>query len=402
MINETGMNTQSRIISIDIMRGLTLLLMLFVNDLNMDVAPHWLGHMKADFDGMGLADWVFPGFLFIVGMAIPFAFSKRLSTGNNTKGTIIHIFTRTLTLLLIGVLMLNSERVDAHLTGMNQNLWAILMYLSVFLIWNNYSEISEKRFLTRALRITGIIVLIFLAIIFRSGKPENHGYFVTEWWGILGLIGWGYMVSALTYLFLRDSILKTSLAVIFFLVINILSASHLISIGGLAGTVFGVLTDGNVPFIVLTGLLAGVILKKASMKDYMKTILIYLSLGALCIAGGFILRKWFIISKIYGTPSWGMICNGISFLVFALLYWVTDIKEKRKWSFFIKPAGENSLTTYLAPDILYFTIWMSGVNVLFYKDFHSPVAVVAGSLIWAILMAGLTALLARIHIRLKI
>jgi heparan-alpha-glucosaminide N-acetyltransferase len=57
--------SSERIISIDIMRGLTLLLMLFVNDLNMDVAPAWLGHMKADFDGMGLADWVFPGFFFI-------------------------------------------------------------------------------------------------------------------------------------------------------------------------------------------------------------------------------------------------------------------------------------------------------------------------------------------------
>ncbi|MEZ4998779.1 MAG: hypothetical protein R2758_15425 [Bacteroidales bacterium] len=45
--------------------------MLFVNDLNMKVAPKWLGHMPAQFDGMGLADWVFPGFLFIVGMAIP-------------------------------------------------------------------------------------------------------------------------------------------------------------------------------------------------------------------------------------------------------------------------------------------------------------------------------------------
>ncbi len=73
--------SSNRISSIDIMRGLTLLLMLFVNDLNMDVAPAWLGHMKADFDGMGLADWVFPGFLFMVGMAIPFSFSNRISQG---------------------------------------------------------------------------------------------------------------------------------------------------------------------------------------------------------------------------------------------------------------------------------------------------------------------------------
>jgi heparan-alpha-glucosaminide N-acetyltransferase len=43
------------------MRGLTLVLMLFVNDLYMPGVPAWLGHRAADFDGMGLADWVFPG-----------------------------------------------------------------------------------------------------------------------------------------------------------------------------------------------------------------------------------------------------------------------------------------------------------------------------------------------------
>ena len=78
------MNKESRVISIDIMRGLTLLLMLFVNDLNMRVAPAWLGHMPVDHDGMGLADWVFPGFLFIVGMAIPFAISGRMKKGELT------------------------------------------------------------------------------------------------------------------------------------------------------------------------------------------------------------------------------------------------------------------------------------------------------------------------------
>jgi len=85
------MPTNLRISSIDIMRGLTLVLMLFVNDLNMKVAPAWLGHMQADFDGMGLADWVFPGFLFIVGMAIPFAFSNRLAKGQSVLKISIHI-----------------------------------------------------------------------------------------------------------------------------------------------------------------------------------------------------------------------------------------------------------------------------------------------------------------------
>lgn len=98
------MKSVSRILSIDIMRGLTLLLMLFVNDLNMKVAPAWLGHMKADHDGMGLADWVFPGFLFIVGMAIPFAISGRMKKGEPGAKILLHIAVRTLSLLIIGVL----------------------------------------------------------------------------------------------------------------------------------------------------------------------------------------------------------------------------------------------------------------------------------------------------------
>ena len=78
------MTENNRICSIDIMRGLTLVLMLFVNDLYMPGVPAWLGHRAADFDGMGLADWVFPGFLFMVGMAIPFSIGNRIAKGEDT------------------------------------------------------------------------------------------------------------------------------------------------------------------------------------------------------------------------------------------------------------------------------------------------------------------------------
>ena len=115
------MTNYNRISSIDIMRGLTLILMLFVNDLNMNVVPAWLGYRPADFDGMGLADWVLPGFLFIMGMAIPFAFSKRFSSGQSTYEISRHILTRSLSLIVIGVLMLNSARVNPELTGISKN-----------------------------------------------------------------------------------------------------------------------------------------------------------------------------------------------------------------------------------------------------------------------------------------
>ena len=384
------------------MRGLTLLLMLFVNDLNMKVAPSWLGHMPAEYDGMGLADWVFPGFLFIVGMAIPFAFSKRISRGDTFYQISRHIVGRSVSLIVIGVLMLNSGRVNPELTGIGRNLWALLMYLAVFLYWNDYSNKDKKFFTITGLKLLALAIFVFLVFKFRSGTEENSGSLITGWWGILGLIGWAYLVSAFTYLLCRDSILKTVIVTVFFLGLNILSGLNLLGFLNPARPLFGVILDGNNPLIVLTGLLGGVILKKAASGKISRLLLIFAGLGLFCIASGFFLRNWFIISKIKATPSWGLLCSGISFLVFIIIYMIVDVGKFRSWAAFLKPAGENSLTTYLAPDILYYAIWMSGIPVLFYKQSSEPLVVVAGSIVWALLMVGLTALLAKINIRLKL
>ena len=395
------MENIKRISSIDIMRGLTLLLMLFVNDLNMKVAPAWLGHMKADFDGMGLADWVFPGFLFIVGMAIPFALSGRLNKGEPVSKIFLHIIVRTISLLIIGVLMLNSGRVNPETTGMGKDLWALLMYVSVFFVWNDYPA-ERKKMLFTILRAAGVAALIFLVIIFRSGSADDPGWLITGWWGILGLIGWGYLVASLIYLATRDSIAATTLAVLFFLAVNILDASGMLGFLDPVRPALGIIIQGNVPLIVLTGMLAGVLIRKMQDSGYERILLLFVALGVLSLASGFILRNWFIISKIMATPSWGMICSGISFLVFALIYWLADVKGYRKWAAFVSPAGKHSLTTYLAPDILYHAIWMSAIPVLIYKQSSEPLVVIIGSIAWALLMAGLTALLAKINIKLKL
>ena len=396
------MASSNRIHSIDIMRGLTLVLMLFVNDLYMPGVPAWLGHMKADYDGMGLADWVFPGFLFMVGMAIPFAIGGRLKKGEDNFVISRHIAIRTLSLLIIGVLMLNTGRVNPELTGMSKNLWSLLMYTGVFLVWNTYSEESSKIFTTTGFKLLGMALLVFLVFRFNSGKEVNNGSLITGWWGILGLIGWGYLVAAFIYLFAKDNILITSLAVVFFLILNILSGLKLLDFLNPVKSVFGTITDGNVPFIVLSGMLTTLILKKLSAEGHQKLIVTIVIFGIVSLIGGFILRKWFIISKIQATPSWGMICNGISLLLFALLYWIMDVKKQVKWAFFLKPAGENSLTTYIAPDIIYYLIWISGAPILFYKHSPEPLVVIAGSIVWSLAMVGLTALLVRFGIKLKL
>jgi heparan-alpha-glucosaminide N-acetyltransferase len=395
------MTENKRIYSIDIMRGLTLVLMLFVNDLYMPGVPSWLGHMKADFDGMGLADWVFPGFLFMVGMAIPFSIGNRVAKGENILTIGRHIVIRSVSLLIIGVLMLNSGRINPELTGMSENLWSILMYTGVFLVWNNYIENDKNFFTIAGLRLAGIALLVALVFKFRSGQMVNDGSLITGWWGILGLIGWGYLVSAFIYLSIRDNILRTALAMLFFLGLNILSKLNLLEFLNPVKPVLGVIIEGNVPFIVLAGVLSSLLLKKLSA-DHRKMTITFLLLGIVFILAGFFLRRWFIISKILATPSWGLICNGISLILFTKLYWIIDVKKFKGWTFFLKPAGENSLTTYLAPDIVYYLIWSTGIQVLIYKQSEIPLVVIAGSVAWSLLMVGLTALLVRFGIRLKL
>ena len=396
------MTNQSRILSIDIMRGLTLLLMLFVNDLNMNVAPAFMGHTDADFDGMGLADWVFPGFLFIAGMSIPFAITNRISKGLTQTDNIKHILYRTVSLIVIGILMLNTSRVDPELTGISKNLWALLMYFAVFLVWNNYRSKDEKPFTVTGFRLAGVGLLIILIFKFKSGQPENDGSLITGWWGILGLIGWGYLAAALTYILCRNSLLLTALAAALFLGLNILASLGLSTFLDPARPLLGVIIDGNVPFIVISGTFVGLMLKNSAGTGNKTLIRNLVISSVLSLAAGFLLREWFILSKIKATPSWGLVCTGISILVFTIIYVISDVFGKTGWAEFFRPAGENSLTTYLVPNILYHLIWMGGLPVFFYKQSQILPIVIGGSIIWAILMVWLSAFLKRLGISLKL
>jgi heparan-alpha-glucosaminide N-acetyltransferase len=394
------MQKGNRVLTIDIMRGMTLFLMLFVNDLNVQAVPEWLVHTKADFDGMGLADWVFPGFLFMVGMAVPFAIQSRYKTGDTFGKVLLHIFIRTGSLLLIGILMLNSSRLNPDLSGISKNLWAILMYISVFLIWNQYGSLNRN--LTYILKGIGFVGLIILSIIFRSGTPEKVGWMETGWWGILGLIGWGYLAAALVYLAAKDNLWKTGIFWLLFLALNILSELGMLSFLNFFRPVFGVLIGGSTPLIVVSGLFFTQILRKTGFEHVKQFLIIGTASGLAVLAAGFVLRNWFIISKIKATPSWGLICIGVSILLFMLLYILIDVWGKTKWAAVFKPAGQNSLTTYLAPDILYHLIWMSGISVLFYKHSDFQWIVVSGSIVWAFAMVGFAAFLSKIGIRLKL
>ncbi|MCU0385101.1 MAG: heparan-alpha-glucosaminide N-acetyltransferase domain-containing protein [Flavihumibacter sp.] len=116
-----------RVASIDVLRALTMFGMIFVNDLwTLKDIPHWLEHVAADADGMGFADIVFPGFLFIVGMSIPFAVRNRQAKGDNKQQLALHILQRGLALLLMGVFLVNGENINETATGLSRGAGSLL------------------------------------------------------------------------------------------------------------------------------------------------------------------------------------------------------------------------------------------------------------------------------------
>ena len=177
--------------AIDMLRGLTMFLMIFVNDLwTVGGVPHFLEHAGTHEDAMGLADTVFPLFLFAVGMSIPYAIERRFSRLIPAEKTLGHILSRTFALLVMGVFLVNADDRMAPLLGCGTWLFTLLAILGFFLTWNAYPEGFKAG---KWLRGAGIVLLLALAITYRT---ESGGFLKARWWGILGLIGWAYLFTA--------------------------------------------------------------------------------------------------------------------------------------------------------------------------------------------------------------
>ena len=99
-----------RVISIDVFRGLTMIVMIFVNDLaSVKGLPWWtLSGAPGRADVMTYVDMVFPAFLFILGMAIPLATEQRLRKDPSILHLWPHILLRSVSLLVLGLILTNA------------------------------------------------------------------------------------------------------------------------------------------------------------------------------------------------------------------------------------------------------------------------------------------------------
>src|SRR4051812_264793 len=90
---------QERLISLDVFRGMTIAGMVLVN--NPGGSPVYWPLEHAEWNGLTPTDWIFPFFLFIVGVAIPIALSKRVEEVR-TRSVYTRIFARALSIYLLG------------------------------------------------------------------------------------------------------------------------------------------------------------------------------------------------------------------------------------------------------------------------------------------------------------
>ncbi|RYG00943.1 MAG: DUF5009 domain-containing protein [Chitinophagaceae bacterium] len=342
-----------RLASIDVLRALTMLLMIFVNDLwSLHDIPLWLEHTAAKEDGMGLADVVFPAFLVIVGMSTPFAVASRRAKGETTQQIFIHIISRAFALIVMGVFLVNGETINANATGIPRWIWFPLSCLCFILIWNSYPK-SMNKTLRISLQTIGALVLITMAILYKGGDNGSE-HFATSWWGILGLIGWAYLAGSLAYLFLGHSLVLMILFWAACLSINIANHAELLTNATTLRVILSPFGEGAMPAFVAGGTICSMLFSNYRNDDKnLRVIGLLLALGGILCIAGFALRPLHGISKIQATPSWVLICTAITFAAFAFVYWLVDIKKRSDLFNIIKPAGTNTLTVYLLPYFAY-------------------------------------------------
>ncbi|WP_323814158.1 DUF5009 domain-containing protein [Cellvibrio sp. NN19] len=395
----------NRVLSIDVFRGIIIFTMVFVNELaGVANIPQWMKHLPADVDGMTFVDLVFPAFLFIVGMSIPFAVQARANKGDSALAIFKHIALRSFGLMVIGVFMVNTEYgFDAAAMSISMPLWTLLMFISVLLIWSNYPRTISPNIALGA-KLIGVAGLVALWWLYKG--PNDTGM-TTQWWGILGLIGWAYLIAGTLFLITRQCVSPVTqfftLAISALALIAIFFAMDAIKGNFSAGLFMTKVFELNCNYTHAAIVLAGVILSQLFYQpnfaaSKFKNYLIFTG-----IVGVLAFASWQIspISKIWATPSWALFSVFFCCLIFGLVYWLVDVKQQRAWTKFFEPSATNPLLVYILPYIILALCGIFGFS-LRPEMFNVGVLGILWSLFFACVIMGIGALLTRIGLRVKL
>ncbi len=303
------MSSKQRILSVDIFRGATIAAMILVN--NPGTWSHvYAPFLHAEWNGLTPTDLIFPFFLFIVGMSITFAYTKKKAVGI-TGDVYKKIISRTLKLIFLGLFLAGfkysfpffKDLSHLRLPGVLQRIGIVFFIASILFLHFNWKTLL------------GIFVVILV------------GY-----WLIMTQIPVHGEMPLLT----KESNLASVVD------LDILTVNHMWK------TLYdpeGILSTFPAIATTIFGMFLGMILlnKEKTQQEKLKYFVI---IGIVALVIGYAWSMIFPLNKALWTSSFVLVTGGWASLVYAAIYYVADILGHNNWG---KPAiifGSNAITVY--------------------------------------------------------
>lgn len=387
-----------RLASLDLFRGLTIAGMLLVNNPGPGGTYAPLGHASESgmWFGWTPTDLVFPFFVFIMGVAIPFSFAKRKAT--DSKGELfLHIVARGIALFLLGDMLYALPRTPPALPGGFEWLGWVRVYVYAFLIVGFLLLLYPWKSKRISIGVPFVVLAGFVgswwAIHFMDLRAVGQGFDAKDFGGgllnpdhlripgVLQRIGAVYLVAASLGLVLRWRGLVVAwvalIAVYLVLMVGVSYPSiehpgtmvrnlwgegdnfaRYVDVSVFGHHVYNSYPDpegliSTLPAIgtAILGILCGLWLR--TERELSERCAGMMAFGVMGVIGGYALSASGIpINKPLWTPSYVVLCAGLAMLGLGAFFYVADVKMIRKPFFLLKWYGMNAITAFVMAGIV--------------------------------------------------
>ena len=239
------------------------------------------------------------------------------------------------------------------------------MYLSAIVAFCSFSPPSSTsesrrkqwRIAGFCVRLAGLASLFWLALVFRDAKGHRIITFApfsvdTAWYGILGLIGWAYLVAALVFLVFRANRSAILGCMVLLMCLFVADKNGLFE-GFWLNRIVGIgETLGSQAAIAVCGLLLGSMLTAADLASLRARTTFTFWLIAGCAAAALLLNRPYGISKNNATPSWCLWACAVTTALWYGLYLVSEVRSVKIISRPLTLVGQNVLLAYLISEML--------------------------------------------------